>query len=451
MLPERHLKVHRLTQTLEAALAVLPVGPLRVAYSGGLDSSALLHALAGLDAARLRGLSALHVDHALQPESPAWSEHCQRFAQALGVPIRRITIEVGSGLGFGPEAAARRARYGAIETVLEPGEILALAHHRDDQAETVLLKLMRGSGPEGLGAMRTLRPLGLGHAWRPLLDLPQATLRDYATVHDLAWIQDPSNFDMTIDRNLVRAQILPRLRERWPEADASIVMASAWARAAADFIEGAAEQALASLQGLDPATLRHRGWLDLPEALRDPTLRRWLRGLGLPEPTHFQTAELVRQLAEAGDDRQPCVRWPGAELRRYRDLLYASTPLRSPPLDWTARLDRGDVELPAELGVLRLVAADGMPGGGMTPPLHVRFRRGGEAIRLPGSEHRRDLAQLFQESGLPPWERGRLPLVFGADGTLLAVADLWTSEDGRAVFTRLGRRVLWTGHAGTRG
>lgn len=449
MCPERRLKIHRLTQTLEAALAVLPAGPIRVAYSGGLDSSALLHALAGLDAARARGLSALHVDHALQPESRAWAEHCQRVAQALGVPMRRITIEVGAGTGFGPEAAARRARYGAIETVLAPGEILALAHHRDDQAETVLLKLMRGSGPEGLGAMRALRPLGLGHAWRPLLDLPQATLRDYATVHGLAWIQDPSNFDMTIDRNLVRAQILPRLRERWPEADASIVMASAWARAAADFIDGAAEQALASLQGLDPATLRYRGWLDLPEALRDPSLRRWLRGLGLPEPTHFQIAELVRQLAEAGDDRQPCVRWPGAELRRYRDLLYASEPLRSPPLDWTARLDAGDVELPAGLGMLRLIADDGARGGGPSPPLHVRFRRGGETIRLPSSEHRRDLAQLLQESGLPPWERGRLPLVVGADGTLLAVADLWTSEEGRTELARLGRRVYWAGRAGT--
>lgn len=397
----------------------------------------------------MRGLSALHVDHGLQADSRAWSEHCLRFAQTLGVSIQRITIEVGPGAG--PEGAARRARYGAIETVLAPGEILALAHHRDDQAETVLLKLMRGSGPEGLGAMRTLRPLGLGLAWRPLLDLPQATLRDYATSNGLAWVQDPSNFDMTIDRNLVRAQILPRLRERWPEADASIVMASNWARAAADFIDVAAEQALASLQGLDPATLRYRGWLDLPEALRDPSLRRWLRGLGLPEPTHFQTAELVRQLIEAGGDRQPCIRWPGAELRRYRDLLYASPPLRSPPLDWTGHLDTGEVVLPAGLGTLRLVAEDaGRPGGEPPSPLHVRFRRGGETIRLPGTAHRRDLAQLFQESGLPPWERGRLPLVVAQDGTLLAVADLWTSEEGHTLFARLGRYVQWAGPAGTR-
>ncbi|HUD41739.1 MAG TPA: tRNA lysidine(34) synthetase TilS [Dokdonella sp.] len=421
-----------------------------MAYSGGLDSSTLLHALAGMEAARARGLSALHVDHGLQADSRAWSEHCQRFARSLDVSIRRITIEVGPGAG--PEGAARRARYGAIETVLAPGEILALAHHRDDQAETVLLKLMRGSGPEGLGAMRTLRPLGLGHAWRPLLDLPQATLRDYASLHDLPWVQDPSNFDMTIDRNLVRAQILPRLRERWPEADASLVMASAWARAASDFIDVAAEQALASLQGLDPATLRYRGWLDLPEALRDPSLRRWLRGLGLSEPTHFQTAELMRQLAEAGDDRQPCVRWPGAELRRHRDLLYASAPLQSPPLDWMARLDAGDVVLPADLGVLRLVSAgDGTPLIEPPFPLYVRFRHGGETIRLSGSEHRRELSQLFQESGLPPWERGRVPLVIAQDGTLLAVADLWTGEEGQALFARLGCRVQWAGRSGTAG
>lgn len=418
-----------------------------MAYSGGLDSSALLHALAGLASARTRGLSALHVDHALQRESPAWAEHCLRFARALDVPIRMITVEVGRGTGHGPEAAARRARYAAIEDVLVPGEILALAHHRDDQAETVLLKLMRGAGPEGLGAMRLLRPLGLGQAWRPLLDLPQAALRDYALANGLAWVQDPSNFDMTIDRSLMRAQILPRLRQRWPEADSSIVMASAWARAAADFIDAAAEQALASLQGLDPATLRHRGWLDLPEALRDPSLRRWLRSLGLPEPTHFQVAELVRQLAEAGADRQPCVRWPGAELRRYRDLLYASAPVLFPALDWTANLDLGKVTLPAGLGDLRLAAAnDSEAVVRPAQPLEVRFRRGGETIQLPGVERRRDLAQLFQEAGLPPWERGRVPLLFDAGGALLAVADLWTSEEGQALFARLGCRLQWITH-----
>lgn len=423
----------------------MPPGPIRVAYSGGLDSTALLHALARLPAARARGLRALHVDHALQQDSHAWAVHCRRVATELAVPLDVLEVEVALGAGHGLEAAARRARYAAIASDLAPGELLALAHHRDDQAETVLLKLMRGAGPEGLGAMRILRPLGAGQAWRPLLDLPQAALRSYALANGLSWVQDPSNFDMTIDRNLVRAEVLPRLRQRWPEADSSIVMASAWARAAADFIDTEAERALASLQGLDPATLRYRGWLELPEALRDPVLRRWLRALDLPEPTHFQAAELVRQLAEAADDRQPCVRWPGAELRRYRDLLHALAPLQVPLPGWHAELGAAPVQLPAGLGQLRLVplAAGGAPVQ-LPDVLGVRFRRGGETVRLTDAGHRRDLGRLFQEAGLPPWERGRLPLVFDPDDRLVAVADLWLSDEGRSLFDRHRCRLEWT-------
>jgi tRNA(Ile)-lysidine synthase len=439
------MPVTRLREVLDAALETLGPAPLLVAFSGGLDSTVLLHALAQSQAARARGLRAVHVDHGLQEDSATWTRHCRALAAELGVELVPLRVNVARMRGLGLEASARRARYGAIESLLAPGEVVALAHHRDDQTETVLLKLLRGAGPEGMGAMRPLRRLGRGFAWRPLLSLPRAALREYADRFQLAWIQDPSNADPAIDRNFVRLQILPRITRRWPEAETSIAQSAAWARAAAEFIDGEAERALARLQGPEPSTLRFREWLALPGALRDPVLRRWLRLLDLPEPTHFQVTELVRQIGEAGEDRQPCVRWPGTEVRRYRDLLYALSPLQLPPFDWSAAFDGSELVLPLDLGRLRLFG-----GARLERPLQVRFRRGGESLRLATGGHTRELRDLFQENAIPPWQRGRLPLLLDGEDSLLAVADLWLSEAGARLFGLLGTRVEWHRRGGIR-
>jgi tRNA(Ile)-lysidine synthase len=435
----------RIRDHIEHALVELVAGPILVSLSGGLDSTVLLHALARSQAARDRGLRAVHVDHGLHADSPMWARQCADFAEQVGVPLEARAVDIARTPGLGLEATARRARYGAIEEMLHAGEILALAHHRDDQAETVLLKLLRGAGPEGLGAMRMLRRLGRGFAWRPLLTLPRASLRSYAEQHKLVWIEDPSNADFSLDRNFLRIEVLPRIARRWPEAEASISQSAVWARAAADFIDDEAERALTHVQGLDPSTLRFREWLALPDALRDPVLRRWLRAIALPEPTQFQVAELVRQLAEAGEDRQPCVRWPGVEVRRYRELLHALAPLQLAPLDWTAEFTGEALSLPSGIGVLRLAAlAADAPQPRLAKPALVRFRRGGENLRLSGTTHTRELRDLLQEAGIPPWQRSRLPLVFGDDGALLAVADLWLSDTGAEQLANANARLEWT-------
>lgn len=434
------MPTRRIYELIESALAELPPGPLLVAFSGGLDSAALLHVLAHSPACRERGLRAVHVDHGLHENSPDWAQHCRAFADALEVELIVRIIDVVREPGLGLEASARRARYAEIESLLRDGEIVALAHHRDDQAETVLLKLLRGAGPEGIGAMRPLRRIGRGFAWRPLLGVPRAALREYALHHGLDWIVDPSNADQTIDRNYVRMQVMPRLAQRWPEAESSIAQSAAWARAAAEFIEAEAERALARIQGLDPSTLRYRDWLRLPQALRDPVLRRWLRALALPQPTHYQAAELVRQLGEAAEDRQPCVRWPGTEVRRYRELLYALSPLQFPPFEWAAAFDGTPLVLPSGLGCLTLA---GTQTRRFEPPLLVRFRRGGESLRLVGDAHTRELRDLFQDAGIPPWQRARVPLVFDADQNLIAVADLWLGARGAALLAPLDAHFEW--------
>ena len=263
-------------QTLEHALAALPAGVLRVAYSGGMDSHVLLHALASLPQARERGLAAVHIDHGLNTASANWAAHCSRVTQTLDVPCECVRVRVPRA-GLGLEASAREARRAAMGERLPPGGVLALAHHADDQSETVLLKLLRGAGPEGLGGMRGLREFASGWLWRPLLGLPRSALHEYAQAHALEWIEDPSNADPALARNFLRADVLPRLRRHWPRLDDALHHAARHARAAAEFIDAQAAEALAGMQGLDPSTLDWAQWLALPDALRDPVLRRWLR------------------------------------------------------------------------------------------------------------------------------------------------------------------------------
>ncbi|MHB8678381.1 MAG: tRNA lysidine(34) synthetase TilS [Rudaea sp.] len=309
--------------TLQDGLARLPSGALVVAFSGGMDSSVLLHALAQLPDARTRGLRAIHVDHGLHADSDGWAAHCREFAAALDVPLHIAATQVNRGRGTGLEDAARRARFAAFGAELQPGEILVLAQHRGDQAETVLLKLLRGAGPEGLGAMRALRNHGNGYLWRPLLDVPRATLFEYAQMHELRWVDDPSNAQTHLSRNFLRHEIIPRLAQHWPRAEAALTHSATWLRAAADYIDAQSAAALAELRGAEPASLDWRGWLALPDALRDPVLRRWLRECGLDEPAHFHVAELERQLL-AAQDRIPCVAFEGTELHRLGHRLCAT-------------------------------------------------------------------------------------------------------------------------------
>ena len=429
------------------ALGLLP-GAIAVAFSGGLDSSVLLHALASLEPARERGLRAIHVDHGLHARSADWAAQCSAFAAQLGVPFIAASAAV-SAAGKGLEAAARAARYRVFAEHLQPGEALTLAHHADDQAETVLLKLLRGAGPQGLGGMRGVRDFASGLLWRPLLNLPRALLREYALAHGLGWIEDPSNQDTRLRRNFLRAEILPRLTQRWPDASVAIARSAAWARAAADFVDEHAQRALAQLQAAESdghpssrTTLAWRDWLQLPDALRDPVLRLWLRAQGHDEPAHFHVAELERQLRLSADDRAPCVRWDRCELRRYRESLYAMQPLVPVAKDWQAAWNGSPIELPGG-GTLALRGTDG--SAVMTPKdqmLAIHYRSGGEHIRPAGAAHTRELRLLLQEAGIPPWQRDRLPLI-SMNGELIAVADLALSAAAVDLCAQLQASIVW--------
>nr|WP_225561590.1 tRNA lysidine(34) synthetase TilS [Rhodanobacter sp. DHB23] len=422
---------------LRSALADAAPAPLCVAYSGGPDSTALLHALAQLPEARACGLRALHVDHGLHAGSAAWAAHCRRFCAGLDVDCEAVHVQVETQRGEGIEAAARHARYAAFENRLRPGEILLLAHHRDDQAETVLLKLLRGAGPEGLGGMRERRPLGRGALWRPLLrDITRAQLRDYVALHGLSCIDDPSNGDTRLARNHLRHEILPRMAAHWPQAVDSILHSAALSRAAADALRGRWLAAFDTLHDGTRGSLDAAGWLALEPALREPLLAHWLHARGLPAPTTAQRTQVERQCG-ARPGQSPCIRWPGAEVHVWKGRLWSRAPRPAVDPSWQAPWLGEPLALP-DGG--QLVLHDGQAR--LSAPLTVRLRQGGERIRPDGDAHTRELRDLFQQAALPPWQRGACPLLYEG-GTLVAVADRWCNTRGAALFRQAGSRPCW--------
>lgn len=421
-----------------SALRELPPTPLCVAYSGGLDSSALLHALAASAQARAQGLRAWHVHHGLHPQADAWAAHCARICAGLGLELTVSRVSVEAGRGDGPEAAARRARHAAFAAGLGAGETLVLAHHRDDQAETLLLRLLRGSGPDGLAAMREHRDCGRGALWRPLLALSRAQLQAYAQAQGLEWIDDPSNADPAFDRNFLRLRVLPLLRERWPQADAAFALSARLQDEAAQLLERDDALALAAARSLDPQALSRSALRGLAPARRARVLRRWIAGLGLPPLPAAGVARIEDELLDARADAEAEFAWHGAVVRAWRDLLHAQPQRPALPADWSADWDgRAALALP-DGGQWRLLGTEAFPA-----PLRAHARRGGERIVLPGRSHGHALKQALQDLGVPPWERRRLPLLSDAGGELLAAGDLLYSARLDAWLRERGARLIW--------
>lgn len=392
-------------------------GPIAVALSGGLDSTVLLHLLAEDAAICARGLRALHVDHGLHPESPQWALACAAACEALGVAFesRRVVV---TAAGEGLEAAARAARHQALLDWQYEGELIALAHHQDDQAETVLLRLLRGSG-DGLAAMRPLRAFGRGALWRPLLAVPRAELHRFAQARGLAWIEDPSNASEGHDRNFLRQHVLPVLAGRWPQAADALARSAGLLAVQGQLLDGEDTRRLARVQGLDPASLSVPTLLAQSPGWRDRLLRAWIRGLGLPPLPGDALQTLADDVLSARGDRVAEFRWSGSVIRRWRDLLHAERARAPLPPDWSASWDGQSPLLLPGGGCLALE-----PAQAWDAPVQARARAGGERIIQPGREHSHELKHVLQDLGVPPWERARLPLLFAADGELLAAGDL---------------------------
>ncbi len=422
---------------LDNAFHDRPDSPMLVGYSGGMDSAVLLHALASDPGVRARGLRAVHIHHGLQADADRWAAHCERVCAALDVGLDIVRVIVRPE-GNSIEAAARDARHAVFAAALEPGHVLALAHHLDDQAETFLLRALRGSGADGLSAMRRWRGFGAGRLWRPLLGTPRAALLTYAHAHGLRWIEDPSNADCRFDRNFLRQQVLPLLRERWPQVDAAFARSADLCNEAGQLLADEDAVALAAATVNQPYVLSRTALLGLSAPRRARVLRRWIAALGLP-PLPARGVERIEQdLLRARADASARFEWNRTVIHAWRDDLHAAPVHPGLPAGWRAPWD-GAAPLPLPNGgELALVGAPALP-----ETCTVSARRGGERIQLPGRSHNHSLKHLLQELAMPPWQRAGLPLLSGTDGSLLAVADLAYSDWFETWLTTHDARLQW--------
>jgi len=397
-----------------------------VAYSGGVDSHALLHALCELRTRLSAPVAALHVHHGLQAAADHWVSHCQQVCDQLQVDLTVQRVNAHAASGESPEAAARQARYRAMREVMQPQDMLLSAHHQNDQAETVLLQLVRGAGVNGLAGMPVCTALGQGYLARPLLGFTRAMLEAYAQQQQLQWIEDPTNSDTVFERNFIRQRVMPLLNSRWPMHAATLSRAASHLAEAAELLNALAAEDWATLRSAIPNTLTVATLQALPPARQRNVLRYWLKEIcQLPLPDTLHLARLRDELLCARADANPEVIWPGAEVRRYQEYLYAMPPLPALPRDWSTHWDLAQpLSLPDGA---RQLEADTVRGAGLRADallagVEVRFRHGGESLQLPGRTHHHALKKLLQEWGVPPWLRERIPLIY-VQGQLAQVVD----------------------------
>lgn len=438
----------------ERVAAVLETHAVRgrrvaVGLSGGVDSVVLLDVLGRLRQDLRLALSAVHVNHQISADSPAWEAFCKARCQAYGVTLTVRRVQVPHD-GSGVEAAARNLRYqayGGLDT-----DFVALAHHLDDQVETFLLQLLRGAGPKGLAAMPVLRKYEGGTykdeggsrkaegnqdrakhdtssfilppsslvphpcILRPLLEATRNEIEAYAKARKLEWIEDDSNADSRYDRNFLRNELLPRLEARFPAYRETLARAS---RNLADYSELAEELAALDARVFNDGVVPVEPLRGLSDARALNLLRRLFASRGLPMPNRTRLEEALRQCRAAGADSEVHVSFGSHGLRCFRGQVGIVEESGAMPVDWNTRWDgRRELLLPAGLGVLRARAAlgDGIAARHFAQRgASVRGRSGGERMRPADHRPRRTLKNLLQESAVPPWERERMPLLFIGD------------------------------------
>ncbi len=416
----------------------------RIAYSGGRDSHVLLHLLASLGERLPAPISALHIDHGLQAGSAEWHHHCELTCAELGVDLQFSKLHLQPQPGESLEAQARQARYAALGAGMTTGEILLTAHHQEDQAETVLLQLLRGAGPSGLSAIPRLAQFPPGYHARPLLGVPRQEIEEYALRHRLRWVEDPSNSDTRFDRNFLRQQVMPLLQGRWPAMARTFSRSAAHCADAQEVIDALAAEDLRAIAD-DGGRLSVGGLLQLPPARARALLRSWIKQAGMPLPDTVHLDRILREVSGAAKDRNPHVHWPGAEVRRYRNRLFLMPPL--PAVDPAWRRQWGDetiCQLPAGLGWLHAETGQGGidPTAWRGETVEVSFCARGGRVRLPGRGHSQRLKHFFQERGVPPWQRVRTPMIH-IGGELAAVGDLCVCEPFAVAAHDQGLQISW--------
>ena len=416
--------------SIESALTQYHNPPhIYIGYSGGIDSHVLLHLCASMAHLKEK-ITAVYVHHGLQLEADAWAEHCKKTATDLGVDFKVIRVDAIAGQGESPEEVARNARYTALRTLIETDDLLLVAQHREDQLETVLLQLFRGSGLSGLSAMPAFMNFGKGVLLRPLLDTPKIAVEDYAKLHNLSWIEDPSNQSNNFNRNFLRNAIVPLLKQRWPACDKTVARSAGHCAEAQLLLSEQAKKVFLPIFNVLDETLSISKLIAYSLTQQRLVIREWFQMLNLKMPSQAFIERIQSDVISARPDSDPLLSGKGYCIRRYRDKLYclkvgeAEKIVASiwPKMQISFSFSAGQALyfMPSSAGICY--------DKWQKSTVVVKARSGGEKISLPGRKGHHDLKQLFQEASVAPWERAGIPLIY-LDDKLAVVGDLWISAD----------------------
>jgi len=405
-----------------------------LAYSGGLDSQVLLHLL---QRSKLN-ISAVYIDHGLQAQSLDWAEHCRQQCLQFNIPFQTISVNGAAAKGESPEAAARLARYAALKKLLQKNVCLLTAQHQDDQAETVLLQLLRGGGAAGLAGMPAMTQFSSGWHARPLLNVSQDAILDYAQANQLHWVEDPSNQHVNFDRNYLRHKIIPGMLQRWPALNKTLCRFSQQQAENSKLLDELAKLDLSTLQ-LEKTCLDINLLNKLSDARLRNVLRYWFKTIKSPAkssvPSRAVLEQIVKQIKTPSYDTAALVSWAKCEVRRFRDKLYwlkKNQHDASKIYNWNAegvlllpsigkKLTFNKVNLDKENIPFMLNEIF------LKKTVSIRFRQGGEKIKPAGRNGTHDLKSLFQEASVPTWQRDKIPLLF-IDDELVAVIGFWLAD-----------------------
>ena len=418
------------SRSIESALTQYHNPPhIYIGYSGGIDSHVLLHLCASMAHLKEK-ITAVYVHHGLQLEADAWAEHCKKTATGLGVDFKVIRVDAIASQGESPEEVARNARYTALRTLIETDDLLLVAQHREDQLETVLLQLFRGSGLSGLSAMPAFMDFGKGVLLRPLLDTPKIAVDDYAKLHALSWIEDPSNQNNNFNRNFLRNAIVPLLKQRWPACDKTVARSAGHCSEAQLLLSEQAKKLFLPIFNILDETLTISQLIAYSLNQQRLVIREWFQMLNLKMPSQAFIERIQSDVISARPDSDPLLSGKGYCIRRYRDKLYclkvdeAEKIVASiwPKMQISFSFSAGQALyfMPSSAGICFDMW--------QKSTVVVKARSGGEKISLPGRKGHHDLKQLFQEAGIAPWERAGIPLIY-LDDKLAVVGNLWISAD----------------------
>ena len=431
-----------LNELITNEIASLAVTKFSIALSGGVDSMVLLDLLSKAKGSNDE-VRAIHINHNLHESSEEWVDFVKETCEKYKLPLIIESINPKQE-GFGLEADARDQRYKKFKEIILDNECLLTAHHLDDQTETILYRIFRGTGLDGLRSIRKKAKFGKGLLCRPLINVPREAIEQYAKLNNIKWIEDPSNKNIDFDRNYLRNNIIPSIKKRWPKAQRTIPRLSSLAENNQKLLHELAKEDIGEIEKFNVLDL---GILSNKSSLRINNIFRFMilkNNMGIPSLKVLENG--IETLINAKSD-SPIITWDGFSIRRYKNTLYFFNPdlkqdeIRPLKMKWfideTINLggNRGSIQA-------RFIKGEGIALNKCPKSLEIKYRKGGEQIKPSGHKITKSLKNLFQENNVLPWVRDQIPLVY-LDEDLISVGDLWFNQDYRAKEQEEGFLISW--------